>query len=239
MTIDRHTANRARRSRAALLAAVLICAAGALAAAPLGSPELREPRPFASPGTSSATAVAPQEHAPATAAPATAEESTHEPAHEEPFWKTLARLFNFAILAGVLVYFLRAPIGDYLARRSTEIRSELTKAADTREAASRELARVEEKMAALPREIAALKARGAEEIAAEEARIAQAADTERERLLQQARREIELQLRTAERDLVKHAAELAVGLASDRIKRTITRDDQDRLVSRYLSQLEK
>jgi F0F1-type ATP synthase membrane subunit b/b' len=44
-------------------------------------------------------------------------------------------------------------------------------------------------------------------------------------------------VRTAERDLVRHASELAVDLASKRIKANITSDDQNRLVDRYLSQL--
>ena len=69
-------------------------------------------------------------------------------------------------------------------------------------------------MEALPAELEALRAQGAREIAAEEARIRAAAAAERERLLEQARREIDLQVRVAERDLVSHAADLAVGVAS-------------------------
>jgi F-type H+-transporting ATPase subunit b len=157
----------------------------------------------------------------------------------EPAWKVIARLVNFAILAGVLVYFLREPISRYLARRSTEIRSDLVTAAETRQAAERDLDSIEQKMRALPGEVEALKTRGAAEIAAEESRIHQAADAERVRLLEQARREIELQLRAAERDLVKRAAELTVSLASDRIKRAITDEDQQRLVDEYLAQMNK
>ncbi len=168
-----------------------------------------------------------------------ASEASRQVVYGEPFWKALARLFNFAILVGVLVYFLRAPIAGYLARRSTEIRSDLVAAAETRQAAEADLAAIEEKMKALPGEIEALKARGAAEIAAEEARIRAAADSERARLLEQARREIDLQLRAAERDLLKRAAELTVGLASDRIKRTITDEDQKRLVDQYLARMPK
>lgn len=174
-----------------------------------------------------------------TVQPGNASEVSRQSVHGEPAWRVLARLVNFGILVGVLVYFLRAPIANYLARRSTEIRRDLIKAAERREGAAAELASIERRMQALPGEIEALKARGAEEIAAEEARLRQSADAERERLLEQARREIELQLRAAERDLVKRAAELTVGLASDRIKRTITEEDQKRLVDQYLAQIQK
>jgi F0F1-type ATP synthase membrane subunit b/b' len=44
-------------------------------------------------------------------------------------------------------------------------------------------------------------------------------------------------VKIAERDLVAHAAELAVGVAGDRIKKNITDEDQKRLVDRYVGQL--
>jgi F-type H+-transporting ATPase subunit b len=92
-------------------------------------------------------------------------------------------------------------------------------------------------MRALPAEIEALTAQGAQEIAQEEARITQTAEVERQRLLEQTRREIDLQLRIAQRELVAHAADLAVGVATERIKKNITDEDQARLVDRYVEGL--
>lgn len=181
----------------------------------------------------------PQEHTAGTFQPEHAEEVSRQSVHGEPAWVVIARFLNFAVLVGVLVYFLRAPIAGYLSRRSTEIRSDLVTAAETREAASEQMARVEKRLQSLPSEIEALKARGIEEVAAEEARILKAAETERNRLMEQARRDIDMRLRAAKRDLVKQAADLAVGLASDRIKRNITDADQQRLVDRYLTQIRK
>lgn len=149
----------------------------------------------------------------------------------------IARLVNFAILAGTLFYLLRSPIRKYLADRGTEIRSDLVKAADTRTAAAAQIEEINRRMKALPRELDELRAQGAQEIAAEEARIRAAAAAERERLLTQARREIDLQVKVAERDLVAFAADLAVGVASDRIQKNITDDDQKRLIDRYVQQL--
>jgi Zn-dependent peptidase ImmA (M78 family) len=51
------------------------------------------------------------------------------------------------------------------------------------------------------------------------------------------RREIDARLRMAKRQLTEHAAELAVKVAEDRIRRTITPEDQLRLVDRYAAQL--
>jgi F-type H+-transporting ATPase subunit b len=163
-------------------------------------------------------------------------ETEGEGGHESP-WALPARIFNFALLAGGLFYLLRSPLAGYLTQRGIQVRSELTSAANLRKEAAAQLAAVEAKMQALPGEIEALKRRGAEEIAAEEARIAGLAETERRRLLEQAKREIDMQLRIAEHDLKKRAGELAVDVATARVKRTITAADHARLVDRYVEQV--
>jgi len=149
----------------------------------------------------------------------------------------IARLVNFGILAGTLVYLLRAPIGEYLTTRGTQIRRDLVEAAEMKTIAAAQIEEIDRKLKSLPGELDALRAQSAEEIAGEEARIRTAAAAERDRLLEQARREIDLQVTVAERDLVSHAADLAVGVATERIKAQITSDDQQRLVDRYVQQV--
>jgi F-type H+-transporting ATPase subunit b len=165
-------------------------------------------------------------------APATAEEP-----HEQTVLQTVAKLANFAILAGVLVYFLRTPVSAYLVSRATAIRSDLVAASELRATATAQLAEIDRKLQSLPAELAALKAQGAQDVIAEQARIAQAAGVERERLIQQTRREIDTRLRVARRELTEHAAHLAVQVAEERIRRTITPEDQLRLVERYTTQV--
>lgn len=149
----------------------------------------------------------------------------------------IARLVNFGILAGSLWWLLKSPIAQYLENRDKQIRSDLENAAETKHAAAAQIEEIDRKMKALPGELDALRVQGAQEIAAEEERIRTAAAAERERLLEQAKREIDLQAKVAERELVAHAADLAVGVASERIKKNITDDDQKRLVDRYVQQL--
>jgi len=151
----------------------------------------------------------------------------------------VAKLFNFALLVGVLVYFLKSPIAAYLSGRSAQIRQDLVTAAEMRRTATAQLEEIQQKLSALPAELAALKSRGEEDVRAEKQRIADAARTERERLLDQTRREIAMRLRMARRELTEYAAELAVSVAQERIARTITPEDQLRLVDRYTSQLKE
>ena len=216
---DCHDRPILRRARGLALAAFVILAA---AVSPLAAGQ-HEP------------AAAPHEPA-----------AQHEPGaagaeaeHGQTLLQSIAKVANFAILAGVLVYFLKTPISTYLASRATQIRQDLVTAAETRATATAQLAEIEHKLQALPAELQALRAQGAEDVKAEQARIAQAAAAERERLIAQTRREIETRLRLARRQLTEHAAQLAVKVAEDRIRRTITPEDQLRLVDRYAAQLKE
>lgn len=170
-------------------------------------------------------------------AAASAGEHAAEGEHGNPVVGMIAKLFNFALLAGTLVYFLRSPIATYLSDRGKQIRSDLVKAADMKQSAASQLARIDAKMAALPGELDALRKTGAEEVSAEEARIRKAAESERERLIELSKRDIDWQLKIAERDLQRHAGALAVDLATKKVKATITDADQARLVDRYVAQV--
>jgi len=182
-----------------------------------------------------------QEHPPAAQAQeAHAEEAEH---HDESIGGMILAMgwpvANFIIFVGVLYYFFNQPIRDYLANRGTAIRKDLVEAAALRSQASAQLSEIEQKLRALPGEIDRLRTRGAEQISAEEQRIAAQAAADRERLLKQTKREIELQVRLAKKEILEHAANLSVQLATERIQKEITPEDQARLVDRYLDQMEK
>lgn len=164
-------------------------------------------------------------------------EAAHEAHEGESVWSTVARWFNFALLAGTLIYLLRSPFAEFLETRKGQIRKDLTDAAEMRENAGRQLAVIDRKLQALPGELDALKQRGIAEIAAEEGRIRQAAEAERQRLLEAAGREIDRRGHLAERRLLQRAGDLAVRVATERVQRSITDADQQRLIERYLDQV--
>jgi F-type H+-transporting ATPase subunit b len=208
----------------ALAAAITFAASPAIAAAAAAS--LQEPAAHAQPAT---------EHA---AAPQGEHGASAEGGHEEGSpWGLVGKIVNFALLVATLVYFLRAPLSAYLANRRTQVRADLDAAEAMKRSAAEQIAQMEAKLKALPRELDELRARGQAEIAAEEQRIREVADAERVRLVDQASREIEQQVRMAQRALVEHAADLAVNVAGKKIAREITSDDQARLVNSYLDQV--
>jgi F-type H+-transporting ATPase subunit b len=187
-------------------------------------------------------ALAQAEHAPSAAPAAAASQheapASHEEAADPGWWPTIWKAANFAILVGLLGYFLRAPLATYLNGRIGKVREDLVTAAQTRETAVRQLAEIDAKLAALPAELEALKRQGAEDLVAERARIEQDAQAERQRVLEHTRREIEMRLRVARRELLELGANLAVNVAAERIRTSITSEDQVRLVARYASQLQ-
>lgn len=182
-------------------------------------------------------ALAQPPHEPAAADTSHAPEA--EGPHEQTLLQSIAKIANFALLAGLLTYFLKTPIAGYLTTRGTAIRQDLRTAAETRTTAAAELEEIGRKLQMLPAELTALRAQGEQDVAAERTRIAAAAQAERDRLIAQSRREIETRLRVARRELTEHAAMLAVTVAEERIKRSITADDQLRLVDRYAAQLKE
>lgn len=234
-----------RKLRTALFAAVLLSYAGVPAfALPSASArvdvrELRRDRAVAAYAREGG-----QEHPPAAAAEHAQPEGEHAAeGHDQSIGGMILGMAwpvaNFIIFVGVLYYFFNKPFTEYLAGRSSAIRKDLVEAAALRSTANAQLAAIEQKLQALPGELNALRTRGAEDIKAEEQRIAAAAAADRERLLDQTRREIDLQVRLAKKEILEHAADLSVQLATDRIKKEVTPADQDRLVDRYLSQVKE
>jgi F-type H+-transporting ATPase subunit b len=146
---------------------------------------------------------------------------------------TIAKIVNFAILAGGLYYFFGGWFREYLRTRSETIRKDLVDAKTLRAEAEQQLAGVRSRLAALPSELSEMKKRGEEELAAEKVRLANATAAERTRVQEQTRREIELTSRLARRELVLHSANLSMNLARKRIERDITAEDQARLIDSY------
>jgi len=146
---------------------------------------------------------------------------------------------NFVVLVLLLNKFLKAPIAEYLAGRSAQIRKDLVDAAALNAAATAQLADVDRKLKALPGELDALQKRGVDEIAAEEERIANAAAADRARLLMQTRREIDVRLQAAQRELSDHAAALALQMAQRTLEQDMTSADHARLVDRYVQQVKE
>ena len=148
-----------------------------------------------------------------------------------------SRVVNFAILAAVLYFAIRKPLGDYLSARAEQIRTELAEAADNHARASAETEKAEERLARLDEEIAKVRADAERTAEAERNRILESARAEAARIEEIATKQIDAQVEAGRRKLLARATELSVELAEKKIKTSINDDDHNRLVDRSIELL--
>ena len=155
-----------------------------------------------------------------------------------PWGEVLKQAINFAILAGVLVYFLRKPVSSFLAERSELLRKAIDDAAKARGEAAEKLAAVEARLANLSGEIAQMNARMDAEAGAEVERIRKAYAAEIAGIRAQAEFTGQQELKKAREELRREASELATRAAEELVRRTLTPEDQERLVRENIQKIE-
>ncbi len=136
---------------------------------------------------------------------------------------------NFAILGGVVLFYLVKFVPRMLRERQNKIDAQLVEARTATEQANARLKAVEDRLGRLDREIEELRARAEAEGAADEQRIKQSIEDERKRIVAATEQEIAIASAVAERSLRKFAAELAVDRAMGRVQLT---ENQDRVLVR-------
>lgn len=149
----------------------------------------------------------------------------------------LPRLFNFAVIAFVIVYFMRKPTRDFFKNRSAEIAKSIEESRQARERAAHALAEMERKMKDLEAETGRMveeaNARGEKDKAAliEEGKKV-ASDVQ-----VQVKESINIELQKARTSLAAEAALLSIDLAEGTIKEKITKQDHERIVKDYISKV--
>jgi len=147
------------------------------------------------------------------------------------------RLVNFSIIAGVVVYFMRKPVRDFFAGRTTEIAKAIQEATEARERAVAALAEMERKIkdmeAETGRMVADAQVRGEKDKQAliEEGRkVAQEVQV-------QVKQGIEIEVQKARAALATEASLLSLELAEGRIKEKISSQDHERIVKEYVAKV--
>ncbi|MBM3312295.1 MAG: hypothetical protein FJY80_12405 [Candidatus Aminicenantes bacterium] len=157
--------------------------------------------------------------------------------HESGSSGMLGKVVNFALLAGALVFLLRKPLRSALAGRTAAVRSSLDEASEARASAEAKLEAARGQIAALASEVGRLKAQAEIEAAAERDRIRAAAAAEAARIRTLAGQDVEAQLKAGIRELKAFTADLAAGLAEERLKRRMTDELHSTLIDRSIERL--
>ncbi len=149
-------------------------------------------------------------------------------------WKT----FNFSVLLGILIYYLGKPIKEAFLNYSSSVRNRLKEAEERAREAEEKLREAEERLSNLTKEIEELKSRALDNAEKEREKILKEAEEEAEKIRRIAQEEMEAYFERAKRELRAYAAELAVQMAKERIKKKMTPELQKRLMEKYIEELE-
>lgn len=144
---------------------------------------------------------------------------------------------NFLLLAGLLGYTLGKNAGPFFATRSAGIRRDMDESLRQRKEAEAKAAEVDRRLANLEKDIAALRGQSETEAKVETERMAQQTEAEIAKIQAHAEQEIASAGKAARMALKGYAAELAVGLAEQKVRARMTPDTEDALVQGFVRNL--
>lgn len=163
-----------------------------------------------------------------------AEEAAHGGEWKEWLWKIL----NFAILVGVLVWFAKKPLQEFLRKRTELIEKTLEEAKEARELAQKALAEVEERLKLKDKEIEDILAHAQQSAKREKDLLVQQGEQMKEKILEQAKNNIDYEVRLAKDSIKAEAVEIALELAEKKLKGKLTSEEQIRLIEESLARME-
>jgi len=150
----------------------------------------------------------------------------------------LFHAFNILLLVGLVVFFVRRPLSDFLAARALKIRTEIRDSQEERDQAIQRREEVETRLGSIEGEIASIAADAEEAAKRQQAQLLQRAQQEAEHIAKMAERNIRDEVDRAKDTLRREAIELAVDLAKNTLTEKVSSDDQRRLARDILDALE-
>jgi len=152
-------------------------------------------------------------------------------------WMLFWRVVNAAALVGLLIYFLRKPLGSFFSERKTQISSDLAEAQEQREKAEALLGEYKQKLAGMEKEVEKLRAELRKSADAESAKIEVDADKLASSMVEAAKLAAEQEVRKARITLKNEAVGLAVQMAESLIREKINDTDRKRIIEDYLEKV--
>ena len=129
----------------------------------------------------------------------------------------LALGINFAIIAALIIWFVRKSVPGVFRSRNETIQKALEEARAASQEAARRLADIENRLRQMDVEIGRMQASAEKEAESEESRIQKAAEEELGKVVQAAEQEIAAAVKQVRRELAIHAGDLALALARKQI----------------------
>ena len=153
-------------------------------------------------------------------------------------WEMGIKILDVSIIAFFGFKFLSKPIAQAMADRSAAVRRSLEEATAGRREAEARLAEFQAKAAGLDAEIDAMRAQAAVDMERERTLLINEGKAAAEHVARHARDTIRQEFAKARAELHRDAADLAVRLAEEHVRATMTAEDQRRLAGSYFKEME-
>ncbi len=148
--------------------------------------------------------------------------------------QSIFKWVNLLLLLGAAGYLLRKPAREFFETRKSEITSGLERAKTAQDDSARRMAEIEQRLARLATEIAAMRTQADAESAKERENIVGETRREMERIVDQSRQEIDRIAQGIERDIKGKIADAVIDRASHTLATRMSEDDHKRIVVRFL-----
>lgn len=147
------------------------------------------------------------------------------------------KFVNLAIFIGLMIYVAKKPLSEAFKAKREQIRAELIKAEEEKQAALAKLTATEAKLAQLESEKEQILTRAREDAEFEAKRLAESTTAEIERLRQQTESEIVRLSKLSHNDLRRFSAEESIRLAEQRLRSAIDGDTDIKLVRASIQEI--
>ncbi len=147
------------------------------------------------------------------------------------------RVMNFVVLLAALIFLLRKPISQALSSRIKTIKEQLESLETQKAEAEKKLEQYNDKLSQLESEAEKIIQGYIQQGNEAKAKIIKEAEVTAEKLQLQAKRNIEHEFSKARQELQREVVEKSLAQAEEMLKKTITDQDQDKLVNEYLDKV--
>ena len=161
--------------------------------------------------------------------------ASHEESTSDPWiwWKWA----NFLMLAGALGYLINKNAGSYFRSQTEDIQRGIVEAGKLKADAEARAALIQKRLAGIDNEVKDLRSRAQAEMAAEAERLKTETARLLQRLEQQTKQELEFMTKAAKHELKGFSADLALGLAEQRIRASLNPASQSALANAFIQDL--
>ncbi len=154
-------------------------------------------------------------------------------------WSFLVKLFNFAVMVGILVKFAGKPLKNALRARRNAVNDKVDEADRLYKEAESLKNNYEAKLNALDSEIEAFRTKALQEIEQEKAKILAEARALAERIRQQAQLAYEQEMKDAFAAVQADIARRTLQNAEAAVKQAFKKEDHDKMVDEFIASLQR